>query len=54
VLLFKARIRRSKDVRDLSRIWPLLTDDRQQWLRDTLSRLDAEHPWLERLDGELR
>ena len=49
VLLFKARLDRPKDDRDLDRTWPLLAPDRQAWLRDAVRRLDADHPWLRRL-----
>jgi hypothetical protein len=49
VLLFKVRLRRTKDTRDLTRTWPLLPADKQLWLRTMLRRLDASHPWLEHL-----
>jgi len=47
VLLFKARLRRVKDQRDLVRTWPLLTADKQAWLRETIRRTDDNHPWLQ-------
>jgi hypothetical protein len=46
VLLFKARLRRAKDERDLARTWPLLTEEKQVWLRERIRRVDAKHPWL--------
>jgi hypothetical protein len=44
VLLFKARKRRAKDERDCALAWPLLTEDKQTWLRRMIGRID---------DGEL-
>lgn len=49
VLLFKARLRRTKDERDLARTWPLLTEEKQAWLRQMIRRVDDIHPWLEQL-----
>ncbi len=49
VLLFKARLRRTKDERDLARAWPMLARNNQRWLREMIRGLDATHPWLERL-----
>jgi aminoglycoside-2''-adenylyltransferase len=46
VLLFKARLRRAKDEQDLARTWPLLTEEKQVWLREMIHRTDANHPWL--------
>ncbi|WP_133984011.1 hypothetical protein [Kribbella voronezhensis] len=46
VLLFKARLRRTKDTYDLHRTWPLLTPEQQTWLRQMIHDLDADHPWL--------
>jgi hypothetical protein len=48
-LLFKARLDRTKDRRDLARALPLLTGDQRAWLRDGVRRLWPEHPWLARL-----
>lgn len=45
-LLYKARIDRTKDRRDLDRTWPLLNADQRSWLRDAVRRMDAEHAWL--------
>lgn len=49
VLFFKARNRRTKDKRDLDRIWPLLPADKRSWLHEMLRRSDANHPWLDLL-----
>ncbi|MGH2608998.1 MAG: nucleotidyltransferase domain-containing protein, partial [Tepidiformaceae bacterium] len=49
VLLFKAAQNREKDRFDLENAWPLLTDERRQWLRDALRRFDPEHAWNGRL-----
>jgi hypothetical protein len=49
VLLFKARLRRTKDERDLARTWPLLTEQKQVWLREMIRSTDGDHPWLSRL-----
>ena len=51
VLFYKARHRRPKDERDLDRALPLLAPDRGAWLRGAVRTLDAEHPWLARLQG---
>jgi hypothetical protein len=48
VLLFKARLDRAKDRRDLARAWPLLDEAQRAWLRAGVSRLFPDHPWLER------
>ncbi len=47
VLLFKARLERSKDARDLGHTWPLLDEHRRSWLRDAVRRLFPDHAWLE-------
>jgi hypothetical protein len=52
VLLFKARLDRTKDRRDLARALPLLTEDQRTWLRDGVRRLWPEHPWLPLLDTD--
>ncbi|WP_406051495.1 nucleotidyltransferase domain-containing protein [Kribbella sp. NBC_00889] len=49
VLLFKARKRRPKDERDLACVWPLLSQDKQLWLRNMIRRTDNNHPWLQQL-----
>jgi hypothetical protein len=50
VLLFKARLRRTKDAMDLARTWSLLTEEKQVWLRQMIRSVDASHPWLDQLD----
>ncbi len=45
-LLYKARLDRTKDRRDLDRTWPLLDAGQRTWLRDAVRRMDAEHAWL--------
>ena len=49
VLLFKAAQNREMDRFDLDRTWPLLTDEKRQWLRAAVRRFDSTHPWNERL-----
>lgn len=45
-LLYKARLERPKDRRDLRTTWPLLDVDQRAWLRDAVRRTDPDHPWL--------
>ena len=45
-LLFKARLDRTKDRRDLARALPLLGDDQRAWLRAGVRWLWPEHQWL--------
>jgi hypothetical protein len=52
VLLFKARLRRTKDERDLARTWPLLPEDKQLWLREMLCHLDDNTPGWNNSAGE--
>jgi hypothetical protein len=47
VLLFKARLDRSKDQRDLARTLPLLDDRQRVWLRDSIATLHPNHAWLD-------
>jgi hypothetical protein len=48
-LLFKAKLQRPKDDRDLDVAWPLLTPDQRAWLRDAVRATEGEdHPWLRR------
>jgi hypothetical protein len=54
VLLFKARLDRTKDRRDLARAWPLLGEAQRTWLRAGVRRLLPDHPWLERELRDLR
>jgi hypothetical protein len=49
VLMFKARLGRTKDDRDLARAWPLLDQRARRWLRETVEQLFPDHAWLERL-----
>jgi len=51
VLLFKARKRRTKDVQDFTRTWPMLAEGKQAWLRAMIRRVDAGHPWLRSVEG---
>jgi len=51
-LLFKARIDRTKDRRDLARALPLLSAGQRTWLRDHVRGLWPDHPWLEQLGTE--
>ncbi len=50
VLLFKARIDRTKDRHDLARALPLLSPEQRTWLTDGVRRLWPEHPWLAGLE----
>lgn len=50
-LLFKARIDRTKDRRDLARTLPLLGDHQRTWLSDGVRHLWPEHAWLPQLEG---
>ena len=45
-LLFKSKTLRPKDERDLRDCLPLLTTRQRRWLRRTVMRADAAHPWL--------
>jgi hypothetical protein len=49
VLHYKAASDREKDRHDLNAAWPLLSEEKKQWLRDALKRYDPAHPWNERL-----
>lgn len=49
VLMFKARLRRTKDDRDLERAWPVLDEPARRWLRRTVEQLFPDHAWLPRL-----
>ncbi|HET7432637.1 MAG TPA: hypothetical protein VFJ89_14110 [Nocardioides sp.] len=46
VLLFKARLDRVKDRRDLDRALPLLDAAQRAWLRDRIARAHPGHGWL--------
>ncbi|TDD42655.1 hypothetical protein E1263_42080 [Kribbella antibiotica] len=45
VLLFKARLHRSKDRHDFDRAWPLLSTAKQDWLRETVRRFYPDCSW---------
>jgi hypothetical protein len=49
VLMFKARLGRLKDTRDLDRAWPLMDDRARAWLREKVALLHPGHAWLPRL-----
>jgi hypothetical protein len=49
VLMYKARLDRTKDRRDLAVTWPLLRDEQRAWLLETIETLFPGHPWLELL-----
>lgn len=51
VLLFKARLRRTKDTLDFTRTWPLLAGEKQVWLRQMICDLNANHPWFDLMGG---
>ena len=48
-LLYKCRLGRTKDDRDLAVAWPLLEPAQRDWLRDGVRRLHPEHAWLDRM-----
>jgi hypothetical protein len=49
-LLFKARLHRPKDDRDLDVALPLLSAGQREWLHDMLERtVGSDHPWLARV-----
>jgi hypothetical protein len=50
-LLYKARLRRPKDDRDLAVTWPLLNDAQRAWLLGALRIVEPGHPWIEALGG---
>ena len=49
VLLFKAKAVRPKDEMDFAAVLPHLESSRRLWLRDALTLVHPEHPWLESL-----
>jgi hypothetical protein len=49
-LLYKARLGRPKDTRDLRVTLPLLDERARGWLRDALRRTHPDHPWLAEVD----
>jgi Aminoglycoside-2''-adenylyltransferase len=48
VLVFKARLRRPKDEPDFEATLPILTAERREWMRNAVTRVAPDHPWLER------
>jgi len=48
-LLYKCRLGRTKDDRDLEVAWPRLAPEKRNWLRDGVRRLYPEHAWLDRM-----
>jgi hypothetical protein len=52
VLLFKARLDRTKDRRDLDRALPLLSTRQRTWLCDQVRAQWPDHAWLEQLGTE--
>ena len=51
VLMFKARLARTKDDRDFARAWPLMDELARQWLRETVDQLFPDHVWLDQIRG---
>jgi hypothetical protein len=51
-LLYKARLDRRKDRRDVDRAWPLLDERQRAWLLDAVRRLYPDHQWLDELGTE--
>ena len=51
VMHLKARLRRTKDERDLSVILPRLDHRARTWLREALTLTNPDHPWLARLEA---
>ena len=47
VLLFKARLDRSKDRRDLARALPQMSGVQRAWLREAVARVHPGHAWLD-------
>jgi RimJ/RimL family protein N-acetyltransferase len=49
VLAHKVKQNRPKDDDDFAGTWPLLAGPARRWLREAVSRVDASHPWLNRM-----
>ncbi len=45
-LLYKAKGRRPKDEADFMKTLPVLDQDQRIWLRDSLTQVHPQHPWL--------
>jgi hypothetical protein len=52
-LLYKAWRHRPKDDADFVQTLPALRPASRRWLKEALTKLNSEHPWLDRLDGDL-
>jgi hypothetical protein len=50
VLLFKARLHRTKDTHDLTRTWHHLTSTQQTWLHHMIRTTHPTHPWIQLLE----
>lgn len=47
VLLYKSKyFDQAKETADLSRVLPVLSEERRRWLFDSIATLDPLHPWL--------
>ena len=49
VLAHKARWRQQKDDEDFDAAWPMLDRHARGWLRDNVTRMYPDHPWLDRM-----
>lgn len=49
VLVYKAALRRPKDDPDFEATLPILPSERRQWMRQALTTIAPDHPWLEKL-----
>ncbi len=52
-LMFKAAQARDKDRRDAEVALPMLDPEARRWLRDTVARMNPEHPWVAELSENL-
>ena len=50
VLLYKSKAPRLTDEADFRIALPALTAEQREWLRRAISRADANHPWVEKLE----
>ena len=51
VLLYKAKVARTKDEADLAACLPRMSDKSRHWLADALALAHPGHPWIARLGG---